>query len=101
MTWASESRYQNHLVGRLNQMFPECFIIKNDPREFQGVPDLLILHGDKWAMLEVKLSETANIQPNQEWYVTRFNTMSFASFIYPENEEEVLNALQHTFGNIW
>lgn len=79
-------------------MFPGCVIMKNDPRYVQGIPDILILFNNKWAMLEVKLDGSANIQPNQEYYVNLFNDMSFASFINPENEEDILYALQLTFG---
>jgi hypothetical protein len=93
-----ESAYQAKLISKIHQMFVGCFIIRNDPEQNQGLPDLLILYGDKWAMLEVKISEEAYIQPNQEYYVRLFNDMSFAAFICPENEEEVLRALQSTFG---
>ncbi len=48
-------------------------------------------------MLEVKAYEDAPEQPNQEYYVNELNGMSFAAFIYPENEMEVLNELQHAF----
>ena len=78
-------------------MFPDCVIEKSDPNYRQGVPDLTIFYGDKWARLEVKASYDAPTQPNQDYYVEQFNEMSFAAFIYPENEEEVLLALQRAF----
>jgi hypothetical protein len=63
----------------------------------QGIPDLLVLYRNKWAMLEVKGFEDAPEEPNQDYYVDLLNNMSFAAFIYPENETEVLNELQHAF----
>jgi hypothetical protein len=59
---------------------------------------LIILYKDKWAMLECKQSEKASRQPNQEYYITKASNMSFARFICPENEEEVLSDLQQAFG---
>lgn len=89
-----EAAYQSKLVRKLQRMFPDCFILRNDPSENQGIPDILILIGDQWAMLEVKLSQNSPIQPNQLYYIDMFNNMSFAAIIYPENEEEVLYELQ-------
>lgn len=94
-----ESKYQRDLKKKIENMFPGCIILKQDAGLRQGIPDLLILHKDKWALLEVKASATADQQPNQEYYIENFNRLSFAAFIYPENEEEVLNALQRTFGS--
>lgn len=71
----------------------------NDPAYIQGVPDLTVLSNKKWAMLEVKTSEDAVVQPNQGYYVQKLNKMSFAAFIYPENENEVLDALEFYFGS--
>jgi hypothetical protein len=93
-----ESAYQAKLIKRLNRLFPGCVIIKNDSGYRQGMLDLLILFEDAWAALEVKASEDSKHQPNQEYYVEKLDDMSFAAFIYPENEEDVLNALQRTFG---
>lgn len=93
-----ESAYQADLIDCLNEMFPGCYIIKNDSGYRQGIPDLLVLSGDRWAMLEVKASERAREQPNQRYYVELFNSIGYASFIYPENEEAVLHDLQHIFG---
>jgi hypothetical protein len=89
-----ESKYQRELIKRLRVMFPGCVILKNDSSYLQGILDLSILYGDKWAMLEVKASATAPHQPNQDYYVEKFNGMSYAAFIYPENEEEVLSEIQ-------
>ena len=90
-----ESDFQSDLFDELKEIY-------NDPHndvitkfeDIQGFPDILILHGDKWAMLECKKSKHEAHQPNQDFYVDILNKMSFASFIYPENKEEVLNELQ-------
>jgi len=94
-----ESVYQRNLIIRLEQLFPECLIIKNDPQLRQGILDLLILFNDHWAMLEVKASEDSPLQPNQNYYIEKFDDMSYASLIYPEIEEQVLNELQHALGS--
>lgn len=78
-------------------MFPGCIVLKNDPNYLQGIPDLVIFFMDNWAMLEVKKSENATHRPNQDYYVHKLDGMSFARFIYPENEEEVLHELQQSF----
>lgn len=93
----SESKFQRELIAELETRFPGCFIMKQDSSYRQGVPDLLILHNDRWAMLEVKASEKAAHQPNQGFWVRELHEMSFAAFVYPENKDEVLDALQSAF----
>jgi hypothetical protein len=95
-----ESLYQAKLIKKLETLFPGCLIIRIDSRQIQGLPDILILFNDRWAVLEVKMSENSATQPNQEYYVNLLNDMSYASFINPENEEEMLSDLQSTFGLI-
>lgn len=90
-----ESNYQAGLITRIRQRLnDDCIILKNDPNYLQGIPDLLVIFKDKWAMLEVKTGPKASHQPNQDYYVQLANEWSFASFVYPENEEEVLNELE-------
>lgn len=92
-----ENRFKTALVNDLENLFPGCLILHMDPNEIQGIPDLLILYKNKWAALEGKRFAKAPHRPNQEYYVDLMNRMSYASFIYPENKEEVLDELQHTF----
>ena len=93
-----ESKFQASLIKELKQRFEGCLVLKNDPNYLQGIPDLLILHNKKWAALECKCSTNAHHQPNQQYYIDKMNKMSYASFISPENRNEVLDALQQTFG---
>lgn len=93
----TESKYQTQLIRTLKQRFPDCVVLRNDAAYQQGMLDLTLLHGDKWASLEVKASADASTRPNQDHFVTQLNEMSFAAYIYPENEEEVLNAIQQAF----
>ena len=72
--------------------------MKNDPTYIQGIPDLIVLYKNKWAMLECKRSKKERHRPNQDYYIEKMGKMSYASFIYPENKEEVLNELQRAFG---
>lgn len=90
-----ESKFQSNLIKDIEDLFPDCLILKNDPNYLQGFPDLTILNGPRWAVLEVKKSEDEPHQPNQDYYVDRANRMgAYGSFIYPENKEEVLDELQ-------
>lgn len=97
MSRIKENQFQAKLIKRLKSEYPECMVLKNDPTYIQGVPDLLVLHKDKWASLECKRSNGAKKQPNQDYYVERMNEMSFSRIISPENEEEVLRELSETF----
>lgn len=94
-----EGDFQQKLIKDIKKRFPDCVVLKNDPTYIQGIPDLLIIHGEKWAALECKKSEKAKKQPNQDYYIEKLNKMSYASFVCPENKEEVLNELQQTLGS--
>ena len=92
-----ESKYQAGLIKRLRTLFPGCIILKNDTDYQQGIPDLTVLWENCWAFLEVKPKADAIHEPNQDYFVQLAGDMSFGAFIYPENEEEVLDALSETF----
>lgn len=92
-----ENSFQANLKKELKSMFPGCIVTKMDSGDIQGIPDLLVLYGEKWATLECKKSKKAKKQPNQEYYVDAMNTMSYSRFIYPENKEEVLSELREKF----
>ena len=94
-----EGDFQSGLRKKIENRFPGSMVLRNDSSWIQGIPDLLILHKGKWAALECKRSEKEKHQPNQDYYVDLMNDMSYASFIFPENEEDVLNELQQAFGS--
>lgn len=90
-----ERDFQAKLVKDLKRLFPDAMVFKNDAK--QGMPDILMLCGEKWAALECKRAEGAPHQPNQDWYVNRLGAMGFSSFIYPENREYVIEELNGYF----
>lgn len=92
-----ECNFQHDLIKEIKKRFQGCVVLKNDPNYIQGIPDLLVLYRDRWAALECKRGENERRRPNQEHYVAKLGEMSFASFVYPENREEVLDELEHTF----
>ena len=89
-----EGKFKRELKQDLKELFPGCIITQLDPNDIQGIPDLLILYNDRWAALECKKSKNATHRPNQDYYVSLMNEMSYSNFIFPENKEEVLNELQ-------
>jgi hypothetical protein len=93
----TEAQYQAQLIKKLNRIFPGCMVMRGDAFRDQGILDLFILWNKQWASLEVKASGSAPKQPNQDYFVDRLGAMSFAAYIYPENEEEVLHALEQAF----
>ena len=93
----NENSFQADLIKEIEERLPGAIVLKNDPNYLQGVPDLTIFYGKHWATLECKKSKDAPSRPNQPYYVETMNNMSFSSFIYPENKEDVLNELQRSF----
>lgn len=89
-----ESTFQAAVIRELKSRLPGCIVLKNDPNYIQGFPDLLVLYGTRWGALECKVSMNSRIQPNQDYYVDVLDTMSFASFICPDNKEDVLDEIQ-------
>lgn len=92
-----ENQFQKALIKEIKERFEGCMVLKNDSSYIQGIPDLLVLHNDKWAALECKKSNNEPHQPNQDYYINELGKMSYANFISPENKEEVLNEVQQAF----
>ena len=92
-----ESKFKTKLIKEIKVRLPGSFVFHLDPTEMQGAPDLLVLFKNKWAALEGKKNSTASLRPNQQHYVDRFNKMSFARIIFPENVEEVLDEMERAF----
>ena len=90
-----ESAFQNATVMKaIKQRVPDALILKTDPTYLQGVPALTVIHGSRCAMLEVKRDAKASRRPNQEYYIRYIRERGgFASFIHPENLDEVLDEM--------
>jgi hypothetical protein len=93
----NESDFKRQVIEKLRNTFPGCEIIRGDSSSQQGIPDHFILWGPYWASLEFKKSSASPHQSNQDYYIEKLDEMSFAAYIYPENEEEVLCALEQAF----
>ena len=96
-----ERDFQAKLIKKIKNEYPGCIVMKTDPTYIQGLPDLIILYGNKWAALECKLSSKAHHQPNQDYYVEKMDNMSYAAFISPDNEFEVLEELFKHFADTY
>lgn len=92
-----ESVFQAKLIREIKKRFPGAIVLKNDPNYIQGFPDLTVLYKDRWAVLEIKQSEKASHQPNQNFYILQADKMSVGRFVYPENMMEVLDDLARSF----
>ena len=94
----AENKFQEKLVKELETRFPGSIVLKNDPNYKQGIPDLVLLNREGWALLEVKRDANASHRPNQDYYVNKANELGqYGSFIYPQNKTEVYNGIQETF----
>lgn len=91
--------YNFEIVGF--QVLRDFIVYINDPNQIQGIPDLSVFFRPtgRFAFLEVKTSAKAPVRPNQQWYIDTWGENIFTAFIYPENEQEVLLALQRSLAS--
>lgn len=94
---ATEAQFQSRFIKRLQREFPGSIVLKNDAGYQQGILDWTILFGPFWASLDIKARRSASRRPNQDYFVNKMNDMSYAAFVFPENEEEVIAALHTAF----
>jgi hypothetical protein len=93
-----ENSFQADLIKELKTVFPVSVILKNDSSYLQGIPDLSIFVGNRWAFLECKKSRNEPHQPNQDYYIQRSLDMgSYGAFIFPENKNEIIEELRDYF----
>ncbi len=95
--YKKESEFQFDLIKQIKKDLPGSLVLKNDPGYLQGVPDLVVMHGNKYALLEVKKSQDEPHQPNQDYYIDKAKQESFGEFIFPENKQEVLSEMYDYF----
>lgn len=95
--YRDEGDFKSDLVKEIHKRFPDSIVTYLNPNHIQGIPDIIVLNGNKWAALEGKIAKDASHRPNQDYYVSLMNDMSYSRFIYPENCEEILNELQQAF----
>lgn len=93
-----ENQFQAQVIKNLQEEFPGCVVLKNDANYLQGVPDLSVFYKDHWGMLECKRSDHEPLRPNQDYYVRKFDDMSFASVITPETENVVYRNMREAWG---
>lgn len=60
-----------------------------------GIPDLLVLYGNRWCMLEIKREMNAKRQVLQNEQIERFYAMNpgLVLVVYPENWDCIQNVL--------
>lgn len=93
-----EREFEKDFMEDLDEVLPNGHWIKGNSQMQQGIPDRMFLHGEHWAMLEFKRETDSAKQENQDWFIEKFNNMSYAKIVTPENAQEVIDEIQATFG---
>lgn len=95
-----ETEFQAELKKKIKKAVPGSVVLKNSPNDILGIPDLTVLGPNgKYAILECKRASDSNIQALQDYYVDKFNKASYAIFVNPANEKEVIEDLKRILGN--
>ena len=93
-----ESEFKSHTKDRIRERLPNIDLDFIESKTItRSKPDLFIIGFHAWAALEFKRSKNAPKQPNQAYTIERLGVKGYASFVYPENLEEVLDDLERLF----
>ena len=93
-----EREFKRQAISRIRGRFPKLDLDFIDTKPFnRSMPDTFIIGPFVWAALEFKRSKDAPHRPNQDYHILRLNKKGYATFVYPENLEEVLNDLEVLF----
>jgi hypothetical protein len=94
-----ESVYQRKLIKKIKGLFPGVYLFVKEAAAIRGIPDIIMCPNGRFVALEVKrsLEESKKYSPRnalQDKALADIRKAGGLAYkIYPENEEEVLNAL--------
>ena len=91
-----KKKFKEDFAKRMEKHDQEYDVIENKSGR-RSTPDTIFLGNRVWAALEFKRDVEAEKQPNQEHYVDKWNRLSYAAIVYPENAEEILDDLERLF----
>ncbi len=91
-----ENLFKKYVKKRIIDRFPNLDLDFITPTN-RSMPDMIIIAPIVWAALEFKRSEGASLRPNQDYHIMRLNEKGYATFVFPENVEEVLDELEILF----
>lgn len=93
-----ESDFKNKLYNEIRDRFPGSEVIPNDSGYLQGFPDATVYFPNgRYFLLEGKRTSKSAKQPNQDYYVNQSPLRGNATFICPENKNEVLDELERRY----
>lgn len=90
----TEAQFQKKFVSWVKKQGVICLKLNPGTGIPDGTPDYICLQEGFWFMLEFKKSKTAQFRPGQKQAIEKYNDMSYAVVVYPENEEEVKKELE-------
>lgn len=84
----TEREIQADLISWLKKLSRNITVLKINVTAGvpQGFPDVLVLYNGGFIAIEVKKGADADFQPNQKYYLARFNNMTHGTALiyYPE-----------------
>lgn len=93
-----ESDFKNKLYNEIRDRFPGAEVIPNDAGYLQGFPDATVYFPNgRYFLLEGKRECKSARRPNQDYYVNKSPLCDNATFVYPENKDEVLDELERRY----
>lgn len=93
-----ESEFKTKLYKEIRDRFPGTEVVINDSTYIQGFPDVTVYFPNgQYMLLECKRNSKASHRPNQEYYVNESDLKNNATFIFPENKEEIMEELERRY----
>lgn len=78
-----ESNFQADLKKEIETLFPGAVIMKNDPNDIQGIPDLTVIWRDHWAWLECKTRNKCSQTVEPRFLYSVCTPLFFRGFYLP------------------
>lgn len=96
----TEKQFRDKQLRPILNTFDECWYFVKEAKSLRGIPDVIGVYKGKFFALEVKKNKSEAAKKTGRICLQKYITIliqkagGFASFIYPENLEEVIDKLK-------